>query len=185
MKIKNKKIIISMLFFFTLSLTTIATAEQLEIQIPESSGSQGETVQIPIHVKNAENIGSMDLTVTYDPTILKVKDVDKGDLNKGMISSDSTTSGILSIAIADQSGINGDGEIAKISFEVINKTGDTPIRIETLEVYDVDANEISANSEDGSFTVTEKKAGETPGFELLFLLMAMTIFILLIRGKIR
>lgn len=185
--IKKGIIVLSALVCFSF-IVGFAAAAQVEVNISDASGSVDETVDVPLTVNNAENIGSLDIVITYDPTILQVEGVSKGELNNGMISSNTDTDGILSIAIADQNGIEGDGEIGVISFSVVNETGSSPLKVESLSVYDTDSLELNAASEDGSFTVTEsqdsdKSENGTPGFEFLFLLAGLVISIVAVRGK--
>jgi len=131
-------------------------------------------------------IASADLVVTYDPTILQVESVSKGEINNGMISSNSDTAGIISIAIADQNGIDEEGEIAVISFTVLEETGSSPLRIEDLIVYDTDSIEISATARDGTFMVSKISSypkAESPGFELMVLIMGIICIAIIYRGR--
>jgi len=147
----------------------------VKVTVSDAQGSNGSTIDVPIMITNAEDVGSMNITLTYNPTILQVDSVTKGDLNQGMISSDTDTSGILSLAIADQNGIAGAGEIAVISFNVVNQTGSSLLLIEDLIVYDVDSLEIDATSQNGTFTVTKSSGenGGTPGFEMVLFILSL------------
>lgn len=185
--IKKGIFVFSVLVCFSF-VVGFAAAAQVEVNVSDASGSMDETVDVPITVNNAENIGSLDIVITYDPTILQVDSVSKGELNNGMISSNTNTEGILSIAIADQNGIEGNGEIGVISFSVVNEEGSSPLKVESLSVYDTDSLELDAASEDGSFTVTEsqdsdKSENGTPGFEFLFFLSGLIVIIVAVRGK--
>ena len=147
----------------------------VKVTVSDAQGSNGSIIDVPIMITNADDVGSMDIVITYDSTILQVGSVAKGDLNQGMISSDTGTSGILSLAIADQNGITGDGEIVVISFTVVNQTGSSPLLIEDLLVYDVDGLEIDATSQNGTFTVTKSSGenGGTPGFEMVLFILSL------------
>ena len=185
---KSKQIIImSILVLFCYSLSVgFALAEQVEVTVSNAQGSNGSTIEVPIMIRNADDVGSMDIVMTYDPTILEVDSITKGDLNQGMISSDTDTSGILSIAIADQDGITGDGEISIVSFTVMNETGSSPLVLEEVYVYDINGLEIDASAQGGTFTVTKLESdpkAESPGFELMVLLLGIICIILIFRGR--
>lgn len=189
-----KRKIVFVIAFFSLSvlMAGVVTAAQVQVSVSDTTGNSGEVVDIPVTVSDANNIGSIDLVITYDPTILQVDSVSKGDLNNGMISSNTETDGILSLAIADQSGIDGDGEIAIISFSVIGQTGSSPLQVESLSVYDVESVEIDATAENGLFTVDETSESEsndttdeTPGFETFLLLVGISMVIVALRGRKR
>jgi hypothetical protein len=185
MKQRNRLIIV----FFTLLcvsvMASIASAEQVELHIEDASGSYEAVVDVSIVISNADDVGSLDLVFTYDPTILQVESVSKGEINNGMISSNIDTSGFVSIAIADQKGIDEDGELAVVSFTVLENTGSSPLRIEELIVYDTDSIEINAIAKDGIFTVTESTIDDTPGFIGVIFGLSLLIVLVVVRGKKR
>ena len=157
----------------------------VKVTVSDTQGSNGSKVDVPIMITNAADVESMNITLTYDPTILQVESVTKGDLNHGIILLDMGTPGILSLAITDQNGITGDGEIAVISFTVVNKTGSSPLLIEDLFVYDVDSLEINATSQSGTFTITKSTGenGGTPGFEMVFLILSLIVVLFFTRKR--
>lgn len=169
-------------------MTSIASTEQITVRIEDASGSYEAIVDVCIVIVNADSVGSLDLVFTYDPTILQVQEVTRGDATKGMISSNIDTAGIVSIAIADQNGIDEDGEIAVISFTVLEEDGSSPLRIEELIVtqlkYDTDSLEINAIAQDGTFTITESGIDDTPGLIVLIFGLSLLI-VLVVRGKKR
>ncbi len=186
MKQKRRTIIVfSVLLCFSM-FSGIASADQVEITINDASGSYETSVDVSVVISNVDDVGSIDLVVTYDPTILQVESVSKGEINNGMISSNSDTAGIISIAIADQNGIDEEGEIAVISFTVLEETGSSPLRIEDLIVYDTDSIEISATARDGTFMVSKISSypkAESPGFELMVLIMGIICIAIIYRGR--
>jgi hypothetical protein len=183
----KQKIIITMFLLTLFSLLVgNVSAEQTMITINDASGSYEETVDVSITISNADDVGSLDMALTYDPTILQVDSVSEGDLNKGMISSNTETEGILSLGLADQNGITGDGEIAVVSFTVMDETGSSPLIPEDLYVYDVDGIELDASAESGTFTVSKLESdpkAESPGFELMVLILGILCFIVVFRGR--
>jgi len=188
MKIKNNNLIVLTVFLSFTLIGFSVMAAQVEVTISEASGSYNEVVDVPITIANAENIGSLDIVLTYDPTILQVEDVSKGDINNGMISSNTDTEGFLSLAVADQNGISKDGEVAIISFLVIAKTGNSPLKIESFSVYDTESLEINAVAENGVFSVTEldsTDSSSTPGFGFLAIFTSLLVILVAIRGKKR
>lgn len=183
---KQKIIIALLLLTVVYLLVGMVSAEQIMLTITDASGRYEETVDVSITISNADDVGSMDMALTYDPTILQVDGVSKGDLNKGMISSNTETEGILSLAIADQNGITGDGEIAVVSFTVIDETGSSPLIPEDLYVYDVDGLELDASAESSTFTVSKLESdpkAESPGFELIIFCLSLILVLWLVRGR--
>jgi hypothetical protein len=87
----------------------------------------------------AVDVGSMDIVLSFDPDVLTAKNVVGGDLTacsyfESMINIDN-----VSIALVDDSGINGNGTIANITFEVIGCAKDERVLIlERVEANDID-----------------------------------------------
>jgi hypothetical protein len=188
--------VLLLLSFLLISLTT---ASALTVSIPDGSGAVGDTTSISVNVKDAQNIGSMDLVIAYDPEILKVVKVEKGGLVKGLFSSNTEQTGIVAIGIVDSKGINGNGEIAKITFEVL-KEGESRINIVDAKAYDVESHiDIKVTGENGVFKAEKaEKTGETdktekaptpaeekksPGFEAGFAVVALAVVLMLRRGR--
>ena len=175
----------SILFLFAFS---IQTASALTITISDASGYIGEGAEVPVNIKDAADVGSIDLTILYDPTVLNISKVEKGDLVKGMLSSNIENEGIISIGIADSNGISGDGEIVKLTFDVIGN-GSAPITLQNAKAYDVNTHaDIEVSVENGDFQANYKTTtggSGTPGFELqtLIIVLISSMFILRLRRK--
>ncbi|MDG6219035.1 MAG: cohesin domain-containing protein [Candidatus Thermoplasmatota archaeon] len=185
MKQRNRLIIVFSTLLCVSVMASIASAEQVEVHIEDASGSYEAVVDVSIVIANADDVGSLDLVFTYNPTILQVQEVTRGDATNGMISSNIDTEGIVAIGIVDQNGIDEDGEIAVISFTVLQETGSSPLRIENLFVYDVNSLEITAAAQDGTFTVTESIIDDTPGFIGVIFVLSFLIVLVVVRGKKR
>jgi len=84
----------------------------------ESEKSPLSTVTIPVTIKKAEDIGSMNLDLTYNPDILEVTDVIPGDLTQDSIIEKNIEDGRIRIGLIDTTGINGDGILFYIKFNV-------------------------------------------------------------------
>jgi hypothetical protein len=179
------KIGLNVLLLFTLFFTLLTTASAFVVKIPDSSGAVGESATISINVKGAKSIGSMDLVVSYDPELLKVVKVEKGGLVKGLFSSNTKEAGIIAIGIVDSKGISGDGEMAKITFEVL-KAGESPINVVSVKAYDVESHvDVKVTAENGVFKAEKAEKTSTPaptqeqkkspGFEVGFAVVALML----------
>jgi hypothetical protein len=90
------------------------------VYVEDRTVAIGDTIQVPINIKNAKKIGNMDLLLTYDPTVLKAIEVIKGSLTgETMFESNVQTSPEIRISFASTNGISGDGSIAYITFQAI------------------------------------------------------------------
>jgi ribosomal protein S28E/S33 len=150
------------LFIVLLAITTPVAG--LAVKVPEITGLVGEVATVPVEIEDAKNVGGIDIAILYDPAILKVKSVEKGVVIKGLLSSNTDREGIIVIGIVDANGMNGDGSIAEITFEVL-KDGDTPIVVQA-KAYEVDTHvDLQVETQNGKFIVVEKQKEDKTGFE--------------------
>jgi hypothetical protein len=163
--------IVCLLLIFTIAI--IGTASAMTLQISSAEGNLGDSIRVAIAVSDAQNLGSMDIVLLYNTSVLKIKAVGKGELNKGLISSNTNENdGIISIGIADSKGISGNGEIAVLTFEGI-KEGTSEIAVLGVKAYDVNTHlEIPVDAQNGAVTVKQKS---TPGFEIFSALVALAL----------
>ncbi len=170
----------TMLVFLMLvsSLVLMTSAQALTLRIPDTTGYVGKTVTIPVEIENASNVGSVELVVLYNDSILSVKKVEKGSLLKGLITSNTSEPGIIAINLVDSNGINGDGEIIKITFDILAE-GNTPLIIQNAKAYDVNTyTDLPVDTTNGLLTIsTGAPSSQTPGFEVITFLSALIILI--------
>ena len=113
-------------------------------------------VNVPIHLTGAENIGSLEFVLTYDPSVLEVSGVEAGGLAQSALFDFGTRSpGHLWAGFIDSEGINGDGSIAVVSFKVVGPDASTSLlALENITTYDASSLlDILTNATSGSFTV--------------------------------
>ena len=113
-------------------------------------------VNVPIHLTGAENIGSLEFVLTYDPSVLEVSGVEAGGLAQSALFDFGTRSpGRLWAGLIDIEGINGDGPIAVVSFKVVGPGASTSLlALENITTYDASSLlDILTNATSGSFTV--------------------------------
>jgi len=113
-------------------------------------------VNVPIHLTGSENIGSLEFVLTYDPSVLKMSGVEAGGLaQSALFDFGSRIPGRLWVGLIDSEGINGDGPIAVVSFEVVGPgTSASLLALENITTYDASSLlDILTNATSGSFTV--------------------------------
>ena len=167
-----------------ISLISVASGASLVISIGDIQGSPGSTVQVPVMVEGATDVGSVDIMLKYDASVLKAVSVETADLGKNaIIESNLANPGQVNIALVDASGINGDGEIAAISFSVLGETGaSSPLSLLEASVYNLELVEQQTTTKNGVFTVSEESKGIGYAF-FLITLVATILAALVIRKK--
>ena len=113
------------------------------VQIDDQSGKTGDEVQVPINISGAPAIGAIDISLSYDASILSIINVSNGAItsdalmvtestiidgnissednetvwNHGAIAGD-TTEGRVNISAISINGFSGDASIAIVTFRV-------------------------------------------------------------------
>ena len=131
------------------------------VSVKNYNAEKGKTIDIPIDMTKAQTIGSMDITLTYDSSVLTATKVTSGTLTSGStVMGNTATLGTVTIGIMDVFGFSGDGSIAKITFEVIGNDGDTSsLTLTSVSASDTDFNDVPLTTQNGKFTVGTSPCG--------------------------
>jgi hypothetical protein len=127
------------------------------------SRPSGTEIQIPLILNGiGEQVGNLDLTLTYDPSVLEAIGVIGGSLTVDSIMEYNITPGNIRIALADSEGFQGDGSVVYVRFNVIGSEGqNTSLNITQSTANDVDYDLIQLQNNNGTFRVTN--VDEAPG----------------------
>lgn len=99
--------------------------------------ADGGGVTVGIEARGVANLGSLEMTLTYDPSVIKAVSVGKGTLAPNASLEYSVDSpGRVWLGMADASGINGSGTLAVIDFDSVG-SGDrtSSLNIEKVAAY--------------------------------------------------
>ena len=162
------------------SLSAAVSAAGLSVQVSDATGRTGDTVDVPVTVTGAQDLGALDLLVQYDPGVLNAIGVEKGSLTKGMVLANTETPGTIAIALIDTQGISGSGPIVVMKFQVTGATGATsPLTLVVARGNHVRTHEeFPVQMAGGTFTVTDEApagGGTIPGFDALAALSALGV----------
>ncbi len=143
-------IIIAVLAFFFLrdtgSRTAAVPASTLEVSIDA-------TIELPIAVQGAFNLGSLLVEVSYEAGMLELQSVKAGALGRnGLLESNQETPGMVRIGLVDPNGLSGDGEIITLVFLAIQGGGSSPYTLELLEASDTDLRDLVVQVNSSQFS---------------------------------
>lgn len=127
------------------------------------SKSSGSSVQIPLTLAGIdENIGNMDITLDYDPSVLEATEVIKGGLTTDSLFDHNILDGTIKISLADKEGFSGDGSIAYVRFDVVGAEGSSsPLDITSIAANKADdLSAIDIPDRDGVFKVVSKEESQ-------------------------
>jgi hypothetical protein len=141
-------------------LCAAAGAASMTVSIDSTSVGAGSKATIPVKVTGANNLGAMDLIVTFDSSVLKFSNGDIGEASpNGMVSFNDQTAGSVKIALADSKGITGDGNLVKLTFDVIGANGaKSEMNVNVLGAWNEDLTDIQTTTSGGTVTVGGAKS---------------------------
>lgn len=125
-----------------------------------------DTVQVPILLNKAENVGNMDFTLTYDPTVVQAYKVTKGSLlASGTLASNLEESGVIRFSFTIAAGISGSGSIAIVKFKAVGTGGDSsPLTLSEVLANDATTGiELTIDLVNGILTIGKQIAGDGNG----------------------
>jgi hypothetical protein len=155
------------------TITVGAAPVPATVSIGSATGSVGDTVNVSINITGALKIGAMDISVTYDPSILNGTNVANGSMMGSLpdlLVACNLIPGVINISfVTYPDAINGDGELFVVTFDVVggDDSESSVLDIEA-EAYttDVPPQYVYVDTADGSFVVSSS-AVSTVSFDPL------------------
>ena len=117
---------------------TFTTFENPYVYVESGEIANGTELELPIMISNAENIANMDVELRFNPSVLSVKGVVQGSLTENTLFDHNIQGDSIKLAFVSSDGINGDGSLALITFEVIGNPGDESTLILSVSGNDMD-----------------------------------------------
>ena len=95
-------------------------------------------ISVPVLATRANNVGSLEFVLVYDPAKLELAQVERGLLSgDALIDYSSPGPGRLWAGIIDINGLDGSGPVAVVKFKVRDNVGGTmPLSLESISAYD-------------------------------------------------
>jgi len=138
----------------TLLSAFLYVSDEVVVSLPALTGDSGTTVDMPLSVSNVAGLRAVDATISFDSSVLSVREVKTGALTFGWsVETNTDTPGRVDISMAHSSAVTGSGVLAVISFDVVGDPGDQA----DITIDEVSLNEgsIAYGSVAGSFVVRE------------------------------
>ena len=125
------------------------------VVIDEYEVEVADTIPIPIRVEGGVDVGSLDLNITFDPTLLSVKSTLDGAFDSTMINPEEDSGVVKVIAFqAANPGLNGNFTVAEIVFEAL-RIGESPLDLEIVTLTDAtpQVNHLNHSISNGTVTI--------------------------------
>ncbi len=147
------------------------------VQVPA-----GDAATVPVSVNGASDLGAMDLVVTYDPAVLLFSGASGGSLSSGgLVEANEVNRGTVRISFVDSQGINGSGEIVRLTFSVVGGSGSSTALGLDAQGYGLDLKDIPTSAQGGTVTVSTPQSN--PGTAAALLAIGVVI-VLAVRRRI-
>ena len=127
---------------------------------PPPTPSAPTSVDVPIHLTGAANIGSLEFVLVYDPDVLQVANVAPGVLaDSAVIGSNTVGPGRVRVGVADARGIDGSGAVATVTFDIVGQQkGSSSLTLEQIAAHDATSLlDILSDATAGEFTIEGHK----------------------------
>ena len=127
------------------------------IVVDEYEVEVADTIPIPIRVAGGVDVGSLDLNITFNPTLLSVKGTQYGAFDSTTINPEADSGVVKVIAYqAVNPGLNGDFTVAEITFEALG-VGESPLDIVIVTLTDSSpqVNHLDHSISNGTVTICQ------------------------------
>ncbi len=139
--------------------------------IGSRSKPQGSTVRIPVSLCGADRLGDLNVTITYDPSVLRATGFLRGAfLGNALFDANLVPQGTIRLGMADNEGLTGNGYLTYLEFDVVGAPGSkTVLRGQVTTAHRADNDQaVQVSVVDGLFTVTaEATKGDANGDKLV------------------
>jgi len=133
-----------------------------KIVVDEYEVEVADTIPIPIRVEGGGDVGSLNLNITFDPTLLSVKSTQDGAFDSTTINLGADRGVVKVIAYqAVNPGLNGNFAVAEITFEAIG-VGESTLDIEIITLTDSSpqVNHLDHSISNGTVTICQTERQE-------------------------
>ena len=137
----------------TPTVSAVATVQPTESGPAGTAVPTTSTLEVPIEVRGAFNVGGLQLELLYDPAVLDLRSVKAGPLGRNaLLESNQATAGVVRIALIDANGINGDGEIITVVFVPTQQAGSSSLTLDSVEASDIHLRDLVVQASSSQYT---------------------------------
>ena len=129
--------------------------------VPVMYGDNKSTidVKVPVIAMSAEDVGTMHIELTYDTKVLRAIGVSHGTITENAeIEYNLEVPGKVIIGRLDSKGINGQGSLASIAFQVVGTSEMiSPLKLENIKAWDtLNISQLKSTTLDGSYRIADQ-----------------------------
>jgi len=142
---------LGMLMLISISLVA---ASETTIGIDDYSVEPDNTITVPIRINDTVNMCGCEINFTYDPTVVHMTGVTRGDMRYSFKFNVNDSSGWMRANALDVAGLSGNVTFAYLDLTAVGGDGDTsPLNITSANIFDINYTEIPYTVNNGSFAI--------------------------------
>jgi len=140
---------------------SVSTTNKSQISIADGSGD----ATLPIIVSNASNVGSVDVTLKFDPTAVTVTGVSDGDMDCTYTNLEHVSEGWIRVGAiqGDNQGLSGQFTLLNVDFESVSSDSTCPLEILVTTFKDATPECAKLEHTTSNGTYTSAKSGDSNG----------------------
>jgi len=128
------------------------------VQIDDTRANTGETAVIPLRISNASNLGSIDLELRYNHTVVRVTNATPGDFEVMIPNLEQNATGFVKLVAfqAENPGLNGMVVLAYLGLTAVGAPGETStLNLTVVKLTDVEpeCRDIPHEARNGTFAI--------------------------------
>lgn len=168
MKIIRREVCGYIFFLLTFALLAItllpgavhAAHSAALVSISEITQPPDTEATLPITITSVRDYGTGTISVTYDPSVVRVIYVADGPQSTVTAWNVNNTTGVVMISAWNIAGVSGDIAFANVTFKVVGSAGrSTPLKLNVSTLKDISYTDIPIAVTDGSLRITAQEAG--------------------------
>ena len=129
----------------------------VSVEMGDHEMSPSGNLTAPIMLQNITGYGTATITLEYNESVVNVTDVANGSFSTVLSHNINNTAGTVRISAQNMSGVDGDIEFARITFEAVGVDGDTTqLNLSVQLLWDIPSyNKLANHTSNGSITLTD------------------------------
>lgn len=149
----------------TMGARTAYAEETVVLSAGSAKGGVGDTVTIPVDIRNSSQVATLDITVVYDPDELSFVSASKGDAVKDGNICDINPipeKACIRFVFTSLKEIQADGNVMELTFKVLREEPEEhTVDVNVIDVFDMDIQALSWTTEGGREIAPEEEDGNT------------------------
>ncbi|MDY6865547.1 MAG: cohesin domain-containing protein [Halobacteriota archaeon] len=158
-----RKVFTAILAIALLLLVPGALATDCSVAVGQYEIQVGESILVPVEINSGTNIVSVDLTVTFNPTLLSLENINDGEFDNIVVNLEDSDQGVVRVLSfqGESLGLNDTVTIGELELKAL-KEGESVLGLEIINLKDASnmSNPVNHSVSDGNIKITKAGSGD-------------------------